>query len=156
MKNHTKDINIKNHTKDINVHNHIEDEKLSQEIQEVDAPFFGPESHTMNVSVATQCKSSDAGLVFSHVFFWIKNNKIRGVNQISGRTWMYETILHMQKFLPYLSDMQIKRALTSLVQHGYLLKANYNKNKFDHTSWYALANEEWINSEIYLVMEIEK
>lgn len=110
-----------------------------------DMPFFSPQVHSFNVGIAVACESIDAGIVFNHVIFWLEQNKINSRNQIDGRTWMYESIQTMQRHMPYLSEMQVKRALAVLVEKGYLLRENYNKNRFDKTNWYALGNEEWLD-----------
>lgn len=107
---------------------------------------FSPVSHSFNERVAFVTKSLPAAIIFNHLFFWIKINKSRGQNQIDGRTWMYESIPTIALHFSYLSEQQVKDALNILVQHGYLIKDQHAKNKFDRTNWYALGDESWIEN----------
>lgn len=123
--------------------NHSLNKNIQQQ-QNTSEILFSPDSHSLNVGVATVTRSAEAALIFNHLFFWIKLNKQKGINQIDGRTWMFQTINEMLVHFPYLSEKLIKISLGLLVEHGYILKSNYNENKFDKTNWYALAKEEWV------------
>jgi hypothetical protein len=115
-------------------------------------PFFSVGTHSFNEGIAVSTKSIIAATVFQHLLFWIQYNKIHKDTQHDGRTWMYESIPSMAKYMKYLTEQQIKDGLALLVKHGYIVKGNYSNNKFDHTSWYALSNEEWLDSQKMFAM----
>lgn len=121
------------------MNDHISDTELRQ-------PQFSIDAHNFNVGVAVATRSVNAAIIFQHIFFWIKHNKIKEEMHKEGRTWMYQKISEMASLLPYFSEKQIQDAIVILVQHGYLIKGNFNENKFEKTSWYALGEEEWISS----------
>lgn len=109
-------------------------------------PFFSPKTHSFNVGVATQTKNVNAAIIFNHIFFWLEENKIKGKHQIDGRTWMYDTIATISSYFSYLSFKQVRKALEDLVEHGYLVEYYHHEDKRDRTKWYALSNEDWIDS----------
>lgn len=98
------------------------------------------ESHSFDTGIAAAI-SLEAAIIYNHIAYWIRQNAARGINFYDGRTWTYETSDYIFSFLPYLSKDRIVRALRDLVDHGVLLKGNYNKNKFDKTAWYALNDQ---------------
>ena len=52
---------------------------------------------------------------------WTRTNERKGQQQKDGRYWMYNSIAAWHAELPYLSEKQIRTALTSLRNNGYLL-----------------------------------
>jgi len=106
-------------------------------------PQFSPFSHSFNVGIAMSA-GVNAAVVFNHIHFWIKINKGKESHTHQEKTWMYESLKEINHHIPYLTPKETRNALDSLVQHGYLVKGNFNKNKFDRTLWYALAEEEWL------------
>jgi hypothetical protein len=73
--------------------------------------------------------------------FWLAKNKASGKHQHKGRTWTYNSHKAFAELFPYLSESQIKRGLASLQKQDAILKDNFNKKRYDRTTWYALANE---------------
>ncbi len=94
-------------------------------------PFFSPESHSINVGIAEVTNSISAAIVFNHLFFWLKENKIKDQNQHEDRTWMYDSVATIKKHFSYLSVQQVTDALLLLVKHEYVIKGHFNKNKFE-------------------------
>lgn len=87
----------------------------------------------------------EAATVFNHIVYWLKYNADRNTDRIvDGKIWMYETQKQMAEFFEFLNEDQISRAITKLVEKGLLIKANYNKNKFDKTSWYTVFDQSMI------------
>ena len=82
-----------------------------------------------------------AAIIYNHVIFWLKVNKLANRNQIDGRTWMYETYTQIQSHLSFFTYKEIRNGMDILVSKGYLIKENHNQAKFDKTNWYALTNE---------------
>jgi hypothetical protein len=80
-------------------------------------------------------------ILLYNIRFWIAKNKASGKHFHKGRTWTYNSYKAFGAVFPYLSESQIKRALTRLAKHGAILKDNFNKMPYDRTNWYALADE---------------
>ena len=90
-------------------------------------------------TVAATC-GVNAALLFSHIKYWTDKNMKAGKNIHNGKAWMYDTHEKFHASFPYLSTTQINRALGSLFKHGYILKGNFNKTKYDRTVWYSVSD----------------
>lgn len=102
-------------------------------------------SHSFDVGIAKKCGLNAAAL-YNHLFYWIRHNRIQGKNFIEGKTWTYQTLEEIEKYLPYLSYKQIRTSLDKLVDEGLVLKGKFNKTKMDQSTWYSLTNESLLNS----------
>jgi hypothetical protein len=58
---------------------------------------------------------------------------------------MYETTKQISDFFGYMNEKQVGYAIKQLVDNGLIILGNYNKNKFDRTTWYALKDEELLD-----------
>tara|TARA_R110000751_G_scaffold289180_3_gene395414 strand:+ start:716 stop:1459 length:744 start_codon:yes stop_codon:yes gene_type:complete len=99
------------------------------------------EAHAFSVDVATKC-GVNAAIVFNHIHFWVKANQSKKKNFHDGKFWMYQSITEISEQFPYFTSKQITAALTKLVGAGLICKGNYNKAKYDRTTWYALNTAE--------------
>jgi hypothetical protein len=97
-------------------------------------------SHSFDVGIASQL-GINAAIVYNHILYWLRINKAKNSNQKENRTWMYETLDQMAEFLGYLSSKQVRTAVNLLVEAGILIEGNFNQNKFDRTTWYAIFDE---------------
>lgn len=59
-----------------------------------------------------------------------------------GRSWIYNSYRSWQEQLCFFSESTIKRAINNLVNMGLLIKGNFNKSKFDKTTWYSIDYEK--------------
>lgn len=101
--------------------------------------FSGPSGESLGFDRGIACHVGlNAAVIFSHICFWLRYNARHGKNIIDGKVWMYEKITDISEHLEFLSEKQVKTAITSLVENEYLVEGNHNKNKFDRTTWYAL------------------
>lgn len=82
-----------------------------------------------------------SAIVFQHIAYWIKYNAIHEQNFINGRYWMYDTVANMHQFLNFLSEHTIKRAISKLVETGYLISDELSQDKYNHTKWYTLTDK---------------
>jgi hypothetical protein len=96
--------------------------------------------HHFKVKDAKSYGITEAILLYN-LRFWIAKNKATGKHLHKGRTWTYNSYKGFSELFPYLSESQIKRALVSLVKQGAILKDNFNKMRYDRTSWYAVVDE---------------
>lgn len=85
-----------------------------------------------------------AAIMFGHITYWLRYNAQKGQNFIEGKTWMYESIPEMSEFLGFMTEKQIRTAITILVDNGYLIEGCHSKNKFDRTTWYSVPDNSWI------------
>jgi len=97
-------------------------------------------NHSFDVGIAQAC-GLEAACVYNHLCYWLTHNKIRGTNFHKGKTWTYDTHENMTLFIPYLNARQIKYALQKLFDAKVIIKDNFNTDKFDKTTWYALVDE---------------
>jgi hypothetical protein len=55
---------------------------------------------------------------------------------------MYEKKKDIKAHFPYWSFEEVKYLIDKLVAFGVLMKGNFNKNRLNHTNWYAFVNEK--------------
>lgn len=91
--------------------------------------------HALETEIAADVGVS-AAIVLNHIVYWCEKNKSENRNFHDGRYWMYSSGQTIADNIPYLGIATIKRALTCLVDNGYLQVGNYNKATFDRTHWY--------------------
>lgn len=89
--------------------------------------------------------ASDVGLqaavVFECLRFWISHNRATGNNFKEGRTWTFITQADIAEQFCYLSTKQVRTALSKLIDAGYITSGEHNRNKWDRTRWYSLADK---------------
>lgn len=102
---------------------------------------FSGRSMSFDPGIAEYFNNTDVAIIFNHIMFWLRQNRSRGSNFIDGRTWMYETIDNIASYFGFYTERQVRFALNKLVDEGFLLRSNHNKNVFDKTSWYAVYDE---------------
>jgi hypothetical protein len=101
--------------------------------------------HSFDPQVAKQYGVTEA-VIIQHFQFWILHNKRNKKNLHETRTWTYNSAKALADTFTYLSAKQIYGAICRLVEAGVLLKNNFNDHKYDRTSWYSFADEEfWTN-----------
>ena len=113
--------------------------------------------HNFNTEIAKECGVYEA-IIIHHIFFWIKKNAANGKHYYDGSWWTYCSHQAFTQLFPYFSKDQIKRILSSLQKCGYILKGNYNKNRFDRTVWYALSKKgiSLLNDNGYVITTHDK
>ena len=104
-------------------------------------------SHSYDQGIAVGCKSVVAAILYTNICLWIKHNILSNHEQIDGRTWTFQSIPYMMEYFPEFSEKQIRDGLDALSANKLLIKAQYSKNKFDRTNWYALPDESVLKLE---------
>ena len=97
--------------------------------------------YMFDVELATQY-GTDEAIFLENLIFWVIRNRENERNFFDGRTWTYNSVRALKSLFPFWSDYQMRRVLESLIKQGVIVKGNYNKNPYDRTMWYALADEE--------------
>ena len=71
--------------------------------------------------------------ILNHLQYWIQNYH-------EGRYWTFHSIQAFCKQFPYLTAKKIRNAIKKLENAKVLIKGNFNKVKYDRTTWYALTD----------------
>lgn len=112
---------------------------ISKQEKEIMSIYHG-HSHSFDVGIAKELGLNSA-IVFNHIVYWLKVNASKGTNIHDGKIWMYETQKEIADFLEYLTFEEVKKSIVKLLDSGILIKGNYNKNPFDKTAWYTVADQ---------------
>ena len=84
----------------------------------------------------------EAVLLF-HFMHWIDFNRKKKQHLHDGKYWTYSSVSTLHKsYFPFFSEGQIRRAIDSLHRENAIIKGNYNRFKYDKTTWYALTDED--------------
>jgi hypothetical protein len=97
--------------------------------------------YSFNVEVAEKYGVNIA-IVLKNFQFWILKNKANDKHSYEGRTWTYNSISALSKLFPFWETHQIRYIIDKAVELEILIKGNFNKKGYDHTTWYAFKNEE--------------
>jgi len=84
----------------------------------------------------------ECATLINHFQFWINQNIRTKKNFHDGKTWMYQTQKEIAAVYEYWNRDVVQKLLKKLVDFGVLIRGNYNKSKFDNTTWYAFSNEK--------------
>lgn len=96
--------------------------------------------HSFNVRIAEKF-GVYAAIIIRNFVYWIALNIANGKHFHDGRYWTYNSYEAMAELFPYLTKKQIRTTINKLVEAGILIRGNYNKAPFDHTTWYAFTDE---------------
>jgi hypothetical protein len=71
--------------------------------------------------------------------FWIRTST---TVEHEGRQWTYQSVRDIQKTFKFWSIATINRTIKRLIDNGYIIVGNFNKQKYDRTRWFALNYEK--------------
>lgn len=80
-------------------------------------------------------------VLFAEIVYFIGVNKSKRQNYVDGRYWTYDTVESIADRHFELTKKQVEKALYSLRDEGLIIKDNFNKISFDHTSWYTATDK---------------
>jgi len=83
----------------------------------------------------------NAAIILNNIVFWIAKNEANEENFYDGRYWTYNSVHAFNILFPYLTAKQILLAIKTLCDEEVIIKGNYNKDKYDRTTWYALSEK---------------
>lgn len=101
-------------------------------------------SHSFDTGIASTV-GVNAAIVYNHILYWLRHNFIEGKNFEEEKTWMYNSFEKMAAYMPYFTKDQVRRSVEDLIKFGLIIKSSFNKSKFDHTSWYSVADQSIIS-----------
>lgn len=83
----------------------------------------------------------DGAIMLQNISYWIAKNKANNKHYYDDNYWTYNSLPAFEKLFPFWSQRQIARILKKLIDDGYLIVGNYNKQNYDRTKWYALTKK---------------
>lgn len=96
--------------------------------------------HSFDIYIAEKIGLVES-ILLNNLKFWIDKNKANNKNFHNGFFWTYNSTSAFRDLFPYLGESQIKRALKSMEEDGYLITGNFNDTPYDRTKWYALTSK---------------
>ena len=97
-------------------------------------------NHSFNVQVAIEY-SIEAGVLLDNFNFWITKNRANNKHYHDGKYWTYNSQQALSVLFPYWKRQKIQRILAQMEKDGLIEKGNYNKAKYDKTTWYTLTEK---------------
>ena len=96
--------------------------------------------HSFNTDVAERYGLQEA-ILLDWIVFWLVENERNERNFYEGRCWVFNSAKALAEKFHYLSPNTIQKTLKRLEDAGIIISGNFNKNKFDRTKWYSIADE---------------
>ena len=87
-----------------------------------------------------ECLGVTEAILLNKIWGWIKHNAKNGTNFHDGRYWTYNSASSYAEELPFINKRTIANILKRLAESNIIVIGNYNKTKFDRTSWYAFSD----------------
>lgn len=97
-------------------------------------------THFFDTEVAAKY-GINAAVIFQNLVFWCQHSEANGTNFYDGHYWTYNSTKAFAEVFPYLTEKQIRLALSKLLEDGIIIKGNYNDNTYDRTTWYAITQK---------------
>lgn len=88
--------------------------------------------------IAAALNSDRQAYFIQQVKYWMNKNAAKGRNDYDGLQWMFNTLEDWHAEFPWLSVMTIRRIVDALKEKEILITGNYNKKKYDKTTWYSI------------------
>lgn len=96
--------------------------------------------HSFNTDVAERYGIQEAVLL-DWLAFWLVENERNERNFYEGRYWVFNSAKALADKFHYITPNVIQKILKKLEDAGIIISGNFNKNKFDRTKWYSIADE---------------
>jgi hypothetical protein len=91
----------------------------------------------------------NAAVIYQNIVWWTQKNAANKQNVRDGHVWTYNSRAAFGRLFPYLTQSQIKTAISKLVDTGLLLKGEYNVANYDKTNWYSPSiSAKWLENPI--------
>lgn len=82
----------------------------------------------------------NAAVLFKNIEYWVEKNATNGQNEHDGRYWTYNSVKAYSEQFPYLTQKQIRTALSKLEDSGLVMTGAFNDVPYDRTKWYTLTD----------------
>lgn len=95
--------------------------------------------HHFRINVAVEV-GVNAAIIFEQFYWWIEKNKANERHYHDGRYWTYNSVSAFKKMYPYMSEKGIRTAIGKLVDGGYVVVGDYNKDRYKRPKWYSITD----------------
>lgn len=99
-------------------------------------------SHSFDTGVAKATGSIEAAILYNDLAHWIGINASNPECHKEGKVWSYSTHKQIASRIGYMNEREVMYAMGKLVDMGLVIKGSFNKNHFDRTNWYTIADED--------------
>lgn len=96
--------------------------------------------HSFDIEIAKEY-GVNCAVILNNLYFWIQKNEANGDHYHDGLYWTFNSVKAFNDLFPYLSEKQIRSALSKLEDDGIIKTGNYNKVAYDRTKWYAITQK---------------
>lgn len=96
--------------------------------------------HSFDVEIAKEY-GVNCAVILNNIYFWIQKNEANGNHYHDGMYWTFNSVKAFNDLFPYLSEKQIRLALSKLEAEDIIKTGNYNKVAYDRTKWYAITQK---------------
>ena len=96
--------------------------------------------HSFDIEIAKEY-GVNCAVILNNIYFWIQKNEANGDHYHDGLYWTFNSVKAFNDLFPYLSEKQIRSALSKLEDDGIIKTGNYNKVAYDRTKWYAITQK---------------
>ena len=93
--------------------------------------------HYFNTDVAKDFGIEEA-ILLHNFHFWLSKNAANEKHFHDGLYWFYNSKKAFVDLFPYMNETKIFRSIKNLEERGFIVKGNYNTDKWDRTNWYAI------------------
>lgn len=83
----------------------------------------------------------NAAILLQNIAYWCEHNEANEKNYNDGLYWTYNSTKAFRELFPYMSDWQVRKAISALVDDGLIVTGNYNQSTYDRTLWYAITEK---------------
>lgn len=98
--------------------------------------------HHFDVEIAEKY-GVNCAILLNNLTYWVQKNEANEVNYFEGRYWTYNSIKAFKELFPYMSQRQIKYALSRLEEEGLIVTGSFGEDKYDRTLWYSVNFEKF-------------
>jgi hypothetical protein len=93
--------------------------------------------HYFNTDVAKDFGIEEA-ILLHNFHFWLSKNAANEKHFHDGLYWFYNSKKAFVDLFPYMNETKIFRSIKNLEERGFVVKGNYNTDKWNKTNWYAI------------------
>lgn len=93
--------------------------------------------HHFKVHVA-EVVGVNAAIILDSLNWWIDKNASNERHFHDEHYWTYNTVKALARSYPYMTEKAIRTAIKKLVDGGYILVGDYNKDRYSRPKWYTI------------------
>jgi hypothetical protein len=95
--------------------------------------------HSFDIEIAATYGINSA-IFLNNIAFWTEKNMANERHFYDGRYWTYNSQKAFSVLFPYWTRQNIRTIIVKSKEDGLIITGNYNENKMNSTSWYALTD----------------